>query len=246
VTNFPSETREGRVEDFYLQIARGQIPGHRTIHKFGAVPAMSQNQTGTVWDVDDTSYPWSSFSSAGVLNIDRDASESASTVVTIQGLDSNYHEISEDVTLTDTANNTTSNSFIRFNRAFVSSGTGTNSYDIVIQKDVTTVGTIKANNGQTLMAVYTIPANHTGYLTRGDSSVQSGADATVNFYVRPNGGSFRVQHSCEVVGTGGQYHYPFSPPFKLLEKSDLDVKASVRSNNARCTAVFDIILVKNG
>lgn len=245
MTNFPSETKEGRVEDFHLQIARGQIPGHRTIHKFGAVPAMSQNQTGTVWDVNDTSYPWSSFSSAGVLNVDRNASESASTVVTIQGLDSDYHEISEDVTLTATANNTTSNSFIRFNRAFVSSGTGTNSYDIVIQKETTTVGTIKANNGQTLMAVYTIPANHTGYLTRGDSSVQSGADATVNFYVRPNEGSFRVQHSCEVVGTGGQYHYPFTPPFKLLEKSDLDVQATVRSNNARCTAVFDIILIKN-
>jgi hypothetical protein len=34
-------------------------------------------------------------------------------------------------------------------------------------------------------------------------------------------------------------------PGKLLEKTDIDVRAAVRTNNSRVTAAFDIILIKN-
>ena len=50
-----------------LNIGRGLIKGTESIHKFGAVPAMSQNQTGTIWDKNDTVYPWSAFDTAGIL-----------------------------------------------------------------------------------------------------------------------------------------------------------------------------------
>ena len=39
--------------------------------------------------------------------------------------------------------------------------------------------------------------------------------------------------------------YEFSVPRVIPEKSDIDVRASVRSNNARFTAAFDIILKQN-
>lgn len=97
------------------------------------------------------------------------------------------------------------------------------------------------------MAVYTIPAGYTGYLTKGVCSIQSGGDATGNMYVRYFGqSSFRVGHSFEVVGAGGQYVYDFSVPIAIPEKSDIDVRAFVRSNNSRVTAAFDVILIKNG
>jgi hypothetical protein len=41
--------------------------GFGQIHKFGAVPAMSQNTNGTIWDENDTVYPWSTIDSNGVL-----------------------------------------------------------------------------------------------------------------------------------------------------------------------------------
>ena len=52
-----------------LNIARGLVKGTTYIHKFGAVPSMSTNTTGTVWDVGDTLYPWSAFASASTLTI---------------------------------------------------------------------------------------------------------------------------------------------------------------------------------
>ncbi len=54
-----SISQVGTSEPFELQVARGQIPGHRFVHRLGRVPAMSQNATGTVWDVNDTLYPLS-------------------------------------------------------------------------------------------------------------------------------------------------------------------------------------------
>ena len=93
------------------------------------------------------------------------------------------------------------------------------------------------------MAIYTVPAGKTGYILKGVATCQSGADGTGNMFVRYFGeSSFRVGHSFEVSGTGGEYNYDFCIPFKIPEKSDIDVRCSVRSNNARVTAAFDIVL----
>ena len=69
MANFRSISQIGTSEPFELQVSRGQIPGHSWLHKFGAVPAMSINNTGTIWDINDTSYPWTAFSSASVLYV---------------------------------------------------------------------------------------------------------------------------------------------------------------------------------
>ena len=57
--------------------------------------------------------------------------------------------------------------------------------------------------------------------------------------------TFRIAHSFEVAGAGGQYTYNFSFPPELPEKSDIDVRLTTRSNNGRYTAAFDLLLVKN-
>lgn len=56
--------------------------------------------------------------------------------------------------------------------------------------------------------------------------------------------TFRVGHSFEVSGTGGPYLYQFTVPIRIPEKSDIDVRATMRSNNARITAAFDMVLVR--
>jgi hypothetical protein len=96
------------------------------------------------------------------------------------------------------------------------------------------------------MAIYTVPAGKTAYLLKGDTTVAANADATINMFVRYSGtGSFRIGHSAEVAGVGGQYTYDFPIPNSLPEKTDIDVRATVRSNNARVTAVFDLLFVDN-
>lgn len=243
---FPSEGREGRTEEFYLQTARGHVKGHSVVHVVGRVPDMSNNGSGTVWDLNDTNYPWNVFSSAGTLNVTRNASESNTTIITIQGLDENYNPLTENVLLLASTNNFTTNSFIRVNKVFISSDSGTNQYTINVKRETQIVAQINANVGETLMGVYTVPAGYTGFILQGDASIKAGADSTVSFYGKVNGtGVFRLAHTLEISGDGGQYRYPFKVPRAFPERSDLDVRASVRTNKARVTASFDILLVKN-
>lgn len=226
-----------------LHVASGQMLDTSFIHKFGAVPAMSINQTGTVWDVSDTLYPWSSFNSAGPLSIPAVNASDNAHEVTIIGLDENYNDLSETVTVSSSGATTTTNSFIRVYRAF--DETGTNVANINIQKGGVTAARITAGFGQTLMSIYTVPKGKTGYLMKGTMTVQDGGNGTGHMYIRyPNQTSFRVGHSFE-VSSGGPYHYEFSIPIKLPAMTDIDVRAIARGNNSRLTAAFDIILVDN-
>ena len=230
--------------DFYLDSSRGVYNNVSSIHKFGAVPAMSQNQSGTIWDVNDTNYPWSSFDTAGTLSIPTvNASDNAKTIV-IEGLDSDYNALTENVTVSSSGAVTTTGSFKRVYRAYLTDGSTSNAADILVQKGGTTVANITANKSQTLMAVYTVPAGHSAYLIGGVATCQDGADATGDMFVRYFGqDSFRVGHSFEVSGDGGPYDHVFGVPLKIPAKSDIDVRATVRSNNARVTAAFDILLI---
>jgi len=229
-----------------LGVAAGHYDGLDYINKFGAVPAMSQNESGTIWDINDTNYPWSSFASASTLTVDRASASDADKQVYIEGLDANYHPINETVTLTNATGNATTQSFIRVYRAFITNGSADNVGNIDIKVSSTIVGRITAGKSQTLMAIYTVPAGYTGYVLKGTATCQAGADATGDMFVRYGGeSSFRIAHPFEVSGGGGEYTYDFPIPMPIPEKSDIDVRADVRSNNARITAVFDILLERN-
>lgn len=238
------------MDDVYLNIARGLVRGTTAIHKFGAVPAMSTGTTGTIWDKSDTLYPWSAFNTPGILTIATTAAnDSTSTAddgksVTILGLDQNFNEVQETIAISGSTG-TGTKTFARVYRAYVSDTTA-NATNIKVSRGATEVLRISIGQAQTLMAIYTVPAGYTGYLKKGVASIQYGGDATINMYVRYLGGPFRIGHTGEVAGTGMPYLYEFSVPISLPEKTDIDVRATARSNNARVTAAFDIILIKEG
>jgi hypothetical protein len=229
-----------------LGVSANHYDGLSHVHKFGAVPAMSQNNTGTIWDVNDTVYPWASFASAGTLSVPAvNASDNGKTIRII-GLNASYDLIEEVVTVSSAGATATTSSFIRVVEAFITNGSATNVADINVQKGGVTVMRITADKAVSHAAIYTVPAGYTAYIMKGVASCQSGADATGDMYVRYFGeASFRVGHSFEVSGAGGEYMYEFSIPLRIPEKSDIDVRASVRSNNARVTAAFDMLLERD-
>lgn len=229
-----------------IDIARGIVRGASSVHKFGATPEMSQNQTGSIWDIDDTLYPWSAFDTAGVLTIPAVNVADNGHTVTVLGLDENYNEVSEEFTVSSSGTVTGTQTFKRVYRAFCTAGGVTNTGNINVQRGATTVLRITAGQGQTLMAIYTVPRGKTAYLLQGACTVEANADATGNMFVRYFGqDTFRIGHSFEVSGAGGQYFYKFGVPIQIPQKSDIDVRATVRSNNARITAAFDILLLDN-
>jgi len=233
-----------------------QLPsGFGEIHKFGAVPSMSQNTEGTIWDEDDTIYPWSTIDSNGVLTVtvvepNNEASTSTAhngDTVEIQGLDGDYALQTETVTISGSSG-TTSNNFKRVFRAKFTNGGSfePNTKRILIKSSGTTVAKILENIGQTLMSIYTIPAGKTGYLMRLDVTAQGTATGSFKLMVRPSGtGSFQTKHIAEVNGVGGPYQLEYPIPQALTEKSDLDARMTTFSNNGRYTCTFDILLVDN-
>ena len=233
-------------EQFDLNVSRGKVRGASQIHKFGATPSQSINTTASIWDKGDTLYPWSAFNTPGVLVGAQVGADDNGKVVTIEGLDENFELISEDFTLSSSGTVTGTKTFKRVYRGYVSSGAGTNVGELNFSRGGTQVLRILAGAGQTLMAVYTVPAGYTGYLYQGVATAQSGADATGYMYVRYNSVAtiFRVGHTFEVAG-GGEYTYKFAFPQEMPEKTDIDVRLTTRSNNGRFTAAFDILLVKN-
>lgn len=241
------------VEDTHLNIARGLVKGVFGVHKQGALPSLSQGQTGTVWPYDATLYPWHAWDTGANNLVITCSSADLNKYVMIEGLDSDFNVLREDVKLTDTTV-TSNNAFARINFAIAHDDGTINNNDIVISVNSTAVSKIMANTGQALSGVYTVPAGHTAYIMKGAMSCQAGADGTGNMHVRYKGGfygeeainGFLVAHTFELSGTGGAYMYDFGVPQMVPEKSDIDVRVSTRTNNGRFTCAWDMILIKTG
>jgi len=230
--------------DLSLNIARGIVLNASAEHKFGAVPAMSTGETGTIWDINDTPYPWTAFDTAGVLTIPPVNVADNGGTVTVFGLDANYEPQTESFVVSNTLTTTGTKTFKRVHRAYYTDGI-TNVGAIDIQRGGTTVARISVGKAQTLMAVYTVPYGYTAYLSTGTMSIEKGGDASGNFFVRYFGqSSFRIAHSFE-VGDGSQYKYNFAVPLALPAKTDIDVRCTMKTNNSRASAAFDMILIKD-
>lgn len=242
VYDIRSISQVGTSEPFELQLARGQIPGHTFVHRQGRVPQMSNNTTGTVWDVNDTLYPWSAWDTPGTVTVSRADAADANKNVVIAGLDADYNPTTTTITLTAATGNTSATVFSRIDLVRMN-GTSVNVGQVNVLKGATTVGRIAAGVGQSLKGTYTVPAGFTAYLTQGAMTIQNGADATGTFLYRIFGDRFVIGHTFEVASS--EYFYAFTCPFALPEKTDIDVRAAVRTNNALVTAAYDLILIKN-
>jgi hypothetical protein len=232
-------------EEFPLNVSRGKVRGASVVHKFGAVPSMATNTTATIWDIDDTLYPWSAFDTAGVIVAGIVDAADNNHVVRVEGLDENYNAVSEDFTVSSSGTVTGTVSFKRVYRAYITTDSGANADNINFTKGGTTVLRISAGKGQTLMAIYTVPAGCTAYIKQIACSAQAGADATIDIKIRNAETSItRIQATFEVVGDGGPYINQFYYPLRVPEKIDIEFRATTRSNNGRYTATFDMLIVK--
>jgi len=227
----------------YLDVARDAISNSKIVHKFGANFDIDQaTDPESVWTGGEL-YPWASLSSAQTIYcISTSASDTA--VLTIEGLDANYHEQTETVTLTGTSAVTTTNTFIRVFRMTYEDGANVGTITArTVSASGTVVAQIDVGYAQTLMAVYTIPAGHTGYLVALDSTIDSNKNAQLLMYHRLFGKPFRIAHVAE---TAGHYRYDFHAPLRVPEKTDIDIRIdNVSGNDSRVTANFDIVLIKD-
>ena len=247
ITSYPNVmTFSGGVGSFpyFLQVSRGLIAGHKRVFKFGYNGDIDDSEE-TIWDVGGLyAYP----SSAVTMTATSSSGATDENVeVTIQGVDASYNELSETVTLNSSGTATTTGSFLRVYRAFVSSGTAS-AGSITIANGGTTYAYISAADQQTLMALWTVPAGYTAYLFQVDTTaftVQNNKVATIRMLTRELNGIFRTQNKFDLFE--GSYHLDITCPQPIPEKTDIEFRAIADSSNAdlRVAASFDIIYIEN-
>jgi len=247
ITSYPEVvTFGGGVGDYpyYLQVSRGLIDGHKRIFKFGFVVDVDDS-IEDVWDVGGT-YTYQSSAVAMTVTSDAGATDNG-VEVTVQGLDASYNELSETVTLAGAGTATTSGTFLRTFRAFVS-GTSAATDDINITNGGTTYARIQENEAQTLMALWTVPAGYTAYLLQTDITVhteQNNKFITVTVQTREQNKVFRTFDKFVVVNDS--HHQEYQAPNIIPEKTDIRVRAIGSSSNADASvsAGFDIVYIEN-
>ena len=128
-----------------IPIAAGLLDGYSHINKFGYRDTLASTFQA-IWD-GTTAYPY--IGTAGPATVTSGSGSDAGAVITVSGLDENYNDVSEDLTIgTPGAVN-----FIRIFRAFVktpAAGQTTNVGQISVSVDSADRAFILAGAGQTL------------------------------------------------------------------------------------------------
>jgi len=245
-----------------LAIAKGDVIGTTFIHKFGNAPDFDIGDGFvTVWDgANDGVADAMQYTYSATANIDSISSSiNGDTVdIEIQGLDTNFDEVTQTVTLTGQTTATLGTSLIRVFRMMNVGATdlvGTvycyiNGATVVA--GVATVATeiraiITIGNNQTLMAIYTIPLGKTGYMRDWYCSAAGAKKTAVNevhVEARPFGQVFQTKHISSIIAVGTSYiQHKYEEPEIFAAKTDIEIHSSTSEDIAAVSAGFDIVLV---
>ena len=244
-TPYPLEsiTKMGRTEEINLQIARGQIMGHSTVNIYGYQTAVTTSFI-PLWE-NATAYTYPG--SAITMNLAGSAGDTAS--ILIQGLDANYLQISETLTLTGATAVPTVNKYFRINSMSVAAGSSTNPSGAVTLKDVTNTTTyaqINTGVGKTQAGIYTVPAGYTFYLSRIEGYTSyNGNNANYvnyrNYAIGPSG----VAVVSQQAPFSQFYHVQRVMPRPFAEKTDLQIQCSANTGTAVISVAWEGYLIQN-
>jgi len=220
-----------------MAIALGEFNDTSSIDKFGLNSSVGTSYE-TIWDGGAVyAYP----SSAVAMTVTSAGGATDEGVeVTVIGLDGDYAEKTQTVTL-DAAGTATTEAFLRVFRAFVSNGQVATD-TVTIANGGVTYAQFSAEMQQTLMAVYTIPAGKTGYLVSGNLSSQKDKDITAKLMMREFGGVLRTKGL--VLTPGTPFKRTWSIPQQIPEKTDIEIRAKAGATGP-VAAGFEIVLVNS-
>jgi len=252
-----------------LSIAQGLVTDTTFIHKFGNAPNFdSADNEVTVWDgaSDGASYEAMNYTWSTTADIDSLSSSSASDTlidIEIQGLDSNYNEVIQTITLNGQSRVALTTNLIRVYRltnigmislagecfcyvdGTLSGGvpTDTSTIRAIISQGIT------ASNNQTLMSIYTVPSGLQGFMRDWYATI-AGANKTSNYmirlYARPFNSVFQLKHISSIGDQGtSAFKHNYIEPEIYDEKTDLMMTVAATAagvTGAAFSSGFDLVL----
>jgi hypothetical protein len=243
-------------------IALGAVKDWSVVHKFGH----NSDLGSSIEDVWAAGGVYSYLTAATLLEVVSDdandtAAGSGARTVTVEGLDANFHEITETVSLDGITAVPTTKSFIRFNRAFVATtgtyGTGS-AGDITVRVvsagatqgiiQETTFDSIAWDYGQTQIARYTVPAGKFAFLSHVHIGCESNKRADFALFQRRNADTVAAPFSARRVvetfdGVSGEIEFTFDAPLVFPAKTDIFMMARLSNgSNGRVTTSFEVFV----
>ena len=220
-----------------IAVQKGIVDNFSAIGQFGYNTAVSTT-FATVWSGTGL-YVYPTAATTAVATSSNSASDNGGTIL-ITGLDQNYVEASETITIGGSASTTT---FIRvFTARMLTANTGdANVGNITITVNAKTVAYINAGYGSNLSAIYTVPANKKAWIVSASigMSKQKEIEAKIMTKKITNGNVWNT------IGYQTTFAVPlyrlFEMPIPVSEKSDIEIRAKA---DATCSVSgsFTILL----
>ena len=240
-----------------IPIAAGQLAGYSSVEKFGRNPNVATT-IETVWEHGGMYEYLTTASQIFIYSASSDdgVGQIGAIKVTVQGLDENYNIISEELTVNGAGSTLT---FFRVYRAFITDAgsSGYNKGHLIISTQSSGAGIVLADiggdgtganfvgYGQTMLALYTVPAGKTAYVTQwtiGNGNYNTSCSAFLRSRVPFNG--FVMTTSDTMAVSGGFHVKNYSIPLKFVEKTDIEIQA-FDGGGTIVSSTFNIILVDN-
>jgi len=235
---------------FKRAVALGRVTGWRALRKFG------RND-----DVDGTEEMWEYGTSrvlpvtAATLSVVSSSSQDTNTTgtgawtITVEGLDADYEELTETITMNGTSPVSSTGVFFRVNRAYVlTGGTGdTNVGNIDISINAAEQAFIEADEGQTHQTHYTVPAGHTVLvtgLTVVTGTLGGSSSLVVESQIKLLGGMWRAISAVDLTD-GQTYQSRNTIGTVIPEKTEIRQKLILSGANGNVAGIFNGYLINN-
>lgn len=241
-----------------VAIVQGLFQNYSITNKFGTNSDVDiASLPEDVWEGGGayTGFPDSTLETISVLSSSASdaAAGTGARTVRIFGLDGNYDEQSETITLNGITPVASIGTYRRcYSATVMSAGSGGVNVGVITARHTTTVANIfvsmLAGRNQTNTSAFTVPAGYTAYMRFLHVALnQTTASASGEGYIwtRPFNGVFRTRRPF-IVSNGFRLSDQIYGGLVFTEKSDIVIRISnVSNNNTLITAGYDLLVVKN-
>lgn len=227
-------------EDQKLNIARGLVKGTSVRNIFGYNSSVN-NAFKPLWELGSVyTYPTQNLT----MDVVSTNTNDTSVTVKIVGLDSDYNELSETLTLNGTSTVTSNNEYFRINDVITIAGNADGNVNVT--NSSVTYARIRAGDGRNQASIYTVPANTCFYLYRidGFSATATGSQYVTfrNEVTNSSNVTFRVAETTFI----NQMNIQRRLPFKYDAKSDIQFQCKSSASTNEVGVFGEGILIKDG
>ena len=254
--------------DFFLEIARGNVPGMASVNKFGRNTEIDSGETADIWDggadTGGVSLIWVAPTVARTHTIastsasDTDGGVGARRLMVYGLTDWDTAEVSEEIVMNTGSPPVTDNAYVIIHRMKVLTKGATNvnvgTITATATGDTTVTARINVGQGQTQMAIYGIPSIQKAFIGRlyGNVNKAGGAAGLIDVSLRVNPEpqdeliNFVVKHTfgLQTVGTSALTINYYAP--KIVQgPAIIKIQAASGTDNMDISAGFDMVIVNN-